>query len=532
MRPIFLFFRNPKSLWPLLAMTAMCVGPISQSVQAHGYLSSPESRSYLCKTGLNTHCGAIQWEPQSVEGPDGSPRYPQGGPEDGTIAAAGSPAWSELNVQTPSRWYQHDMDTGWQSFQWTFTANHATRDWRYFITKPNWNSAEPLTRAAFEPAPFCYHDGGMARPPKQVAHDCYIPDREGYHVILAVWDVGDTDASFYNAIDIRFSGDANDTLSTVPESNSAAEVGLISGAVNLDRGDRISTVVFGETGEIPELNVELVADRVLSGTEAALLLARAINQAGNYHAGRREGDRFIPELGPNPIYAHPPIERIETRVTAMEQPEPVYSLSINVTNEPLEINESGSVALTFVVSTNEASAISATVYDTAGTQLGGTEQVIDGRQTITLTLDNARAGAVNLVVVARSTTTQNTRQETRQLSLVTASSGDSVCGATDPSASDHPLFSLNTIYTAGDTVSYEGLIYAAKWWTQGDAPGNSDAFELLSDVLLPYSPNTAYSAGDRVVYESGIYEAKWWNRGESPANGPWVFVEQAPTCDS
>jgi len=30
---------------------------------AHGYISQPESRNYLCKTGGNIQCGAIQWEP-------------------------------------------------------------------------------------------------------------------------------------------------------------------------------------------------------------------------------------------------------------------------------------------------------------------------------------------------------------------------------------------------------------------------------------------------------------------------------------
>ncbi|MCW1890302.1 lytic polysaccharide monooxygenase [Vibrio chagasii] len=39
-------------------------------------------------------------------------------------------------------------------------------------------------------------------------HTCNgLPVREGYHVILAVWDVGDTDKAFYNTIDVVFDGD-------------------------------------------------------------------------------------------------------------------------------------------------------------------------------------------------------------------------------------------------------------------------------------------------------------------------------------
>lgn len=35
----------------------------------HGYVKSPESRSYLCRKEVNTNCGQIQYEPQSLEGP-------------------------------------------------------------------------------------------------------------------------------------------------------------------------------------------------------------------------------------------------------------------------------------------------------------------------------------------------------------------------------------------------------------------------------------------------------------------------------
>ena len=46
----------------------------SGGVLAHGYISQPESRNYLCKTGGNSQCGAIQWEPQVTVHPDGIDR--------------------------------------------------------------------------------------------------------------------------------------------------------------------------------------------------------------------------------------------------------------------------------------------------------------------------------------------------------------------------------------------------------------------------------------------------------------------------
>ena len=52
-------------------------------VFAHGYICEPAGRSYLGKLGYNNGCGDVKWEPQSVKGPDGSPRFQTGRPEDG-----------------------------------------------------------------------------------------------------------------------------------------------------------------------------------------------------------------------------------------------------------------------------------------------------------------------------------------------------------------------------------------------------------------------------------------------------------------
>ena len=40
---------------------------------SHGYTTSPPSRSYRCAQHQVADCGAIQYEPQSVEGPKGFP---------------------------------------------------------------------------------------------------------------------------------------------------------------------------------------------------------------------------------------------------------------------------------------------------------------------------------------------------------------------------------------------------------------------------------------------------------------------------
>ena len=145
----------------------------------------------------------MQYEPQSVEGLKG---FPQAGPVDGHIASANKSTFFELDQQTPTRWNKLNLKTGPNSFTWKLTARHSTTSWRYFITKPNWDASQPLTRASFDLTPFCQFNDGGAIPAAQVTHQCNIPaDRSGSHVILAVWDIADTANAFYQAIDVNLS---------------------------------------------------------------------------------------------------------------------------------------------------------------------------------------------------------------------------------------------------------------------------------------------------------------------------------------
>lgn len=57
--------------------------------------------------------------------------------------------------------------------------------------------------------------------------------------------------------------------------------------------------------------------------------------------------------------------------------------------------------------------------------------------------------------------------------LVTEASAEPLSGTWDSTA----------VYNGGDTVSYQGKKYKAKWWTQGETPGSSDVWEdlMISD---------------------------------------------------
>ena len=43
-------------------------------------------------------------------------------------------------------------------------------------------------------------------------------------------------------------------------------------------------------------------------------------------------------------------------------------------------------------------------------------------------------------------------------------------GRSQSPVGDVPVWSVSKVYTAGNKVSHKGIIYQAKWWTQGDDP--------------------------------------------------------------
>lgn len=173
------------------------------SANGHGYTDSPISRQKLCANGTVTGCGAIQWEPQSVEGPKG---FPAAGPADGHICSAGHSNFAALDDPRGGNWPATNV-TGGQgySFRWQFTARHATTDFRYYITKNGWDRSQPLTRAALESQPFMTVPYGNQQPPATLTHQGTIPTQKtGKHIILAVWNVADTGNAFYACSDVQF----------------------------------------------------------------------------------------------------------------------------------------------------------------------------------------------------------------------------------------------------------------------------------------------------------------------------------------
>ncbi|MBU6953238.1 N-acetylglucosamine-binding protein GbpA [Hahella sp. HN01] len=429
---------------------------IAQNVLAHGYISKPASRSYQCKLGENLNCGAIQWEPQSVEGPD---RYPEGGPADGKIASAGVSHFSELDEQSVNRWKKTPIQAGSNTFMWSFTANHATRDWRYYITKEGWNPNAPLTRNSFEAQPFCSYDGNNQRPPTELSHECNVPSRSGYQVILGVWDVGDTVNSFYQVIDVDFGGGGGDPS----EPQEWRDIGDINPSIDLQTGDQVKTRVFDRNGENPGLQTVLNINSADDGKKDKwpFLLATAINKESDaLRAGKMnaKGD-IVPAYGRNDVFgkADSDVDRVEIEIVKGDDGpvDPAVELS-GLQGEYMI--ENGMATIDFTVSTNAAMNVSSYVYAPDGSAAGfGEAKVDNASHNFRIDIDKAEAGAYSLVVKGESEDGKVVQKT--QGFLLKEDGGD-----TPPSGDYDYVFPESlSAYKAGTTVlAKDGKIYRCK----------------------------------------------------------------------
>lgn len=370
---------------------------LSGQAFSHGYISTPESRNLLCRSGGNSACGAIQWEPQSLEAPSG---YPDRGPVDGQIASAGLAQFSPLDEQTASRWSKRAVSSGPMSFSWTFTANHVTKGWRYYITKPGWNPNVRLSRAAFETQPFCQADGGMRQPPKLVTHQCQLPARSGYHLVLGVWEVGDTPNSFYNLVDLMFS-DGGSTPN--PPASAWGVRGSIYPSVDLKPGDKVATRVFDAKGERPDLQTRLSIANDADGqrnTWPYLLATRVNAQQTLLRAGQLAPDGTIsPVQGQNEVFARQDsgLNRVEVQIEKAATP-PSADILVNGLAAQQTI-VGGQLTLQFSVTAVGELELNASVFDHGGQTKGvATASLNNSGQSLRIVIDKPAAGHHQLVL--------------------------------------------------------------------------------------------------------------------------------------
>jgi len=437
-----------------------------QHAVAHGYVSDPPSRAILCREGANINCGEINYEPQSVEGPDGFPGDPNR-PRDGFLANADEPQgrFIELNEQTVDRWKLTDIKPGKHIIKWVFTASHPAATFKYYMTKQGWNPNMLLSRAQFEATPFCTIEAGGQAASKFPEQECTIPSNySGHHVIYALWDVSDTAKTFVSTMDVNIVNDGVEP----PPLPQWTDVGDIMPTEDLKVGDQVFTHVFNSSNEIPGLKVGITIKSKEEGNKKQwpLLMAKEINrmQGDKLRAGMmRENGEIVVSAGKNDIFVPKGSEIVRTEIEIKKQTDPGPTEDLEVTNDAeFPIKDNGAADVKFTVKTEPArnTNVDLKIYDKNQKLVAYVTSIpIHTQHTINHTILNAEAGlhtAVFLEVSKKGTFVQKT----------------TTFKLTGEGGGDIPDWKPGTVYQEKTKVMHKGEKYVARWYTINQEPGD------------------------------------------------------------
>lgn len=205
---------------------------LSGSASAHGTMMMPGSRTFLCYEDAITSTGEIQPHNPACQaaiansGP--TPLYnwfavgnrsgttsgeTQGFIPDGKLCSGNSNYFDFSGFDAASSdWPKTHLTAGstiqvqynkWAAHPGTFTM---------YITKPGWDSTQPLTWADLEPTPIAtVTNPPSVGDPGSISSYYYFnvtlpANYTGYHIIYTVWARSDSTETFYGCSDVMFDG--------------------------------------------------------------------------------------------------------------------------------------------------------------------------------------------------------------------------------------------------------------------------------------------------------------------------------------
>lgn len=95
-----------------------------------------------------------------------------------------------------------------------------------------------------------------------------------------------------------------------------------------------------------------------------------------------------------------------------------------------------------------------------------------------------------------------------------------------------PAWDPTKAYNTGDTVSHNGAVFVAQWWTRNEVPGSTATGSWMEQgapvpaagaQVRAWTASWVYTGGQTVAHNGHTWKAKWWTRNQTPGdqNGPW-----------
>lgn len=258
-------------------------GLLPGHAQAHGTLSKPISRIYACRQDnpenpANPACAAARviggaqpfydWAAINQASANGNHRAVV---PDGQLCSGGNRKYRGLDLDR-SDWSTTPIRAdanGRYTFEFLGSAPHATREWKFYVTREGWKASDGLRWSDLEA--FCtlgdvpLSEGGVYK------LDCPLPRRTGQHVIYNTWQRSDSQEAFYTCADVRFEG--GDVTPPPPWQ----DAGALTARSALEVGTTVSLRVFNMAGnDVEQVDVVLASGQT-APAQWPLVLARKVN---------------------------------------------------------------------------------------------------------------------------------------------------------------------------------------------------------------------------------------------------------------
>ncbi|QXJ19759.1 lytic polysaccharide monooxygenase [Actinomadura graeca] len=206
------------------AASAVAVLAPAAPASAHGSMSDPPSRVYVCKEEgpekpSSEACKAAiavagtqafyDWNGVSIL--DAGGRHRELIP-DGQLCSAGRAKYRGLDLQRAD-WPAKQVTPGPLTITYHATAPHAASDFEYYITRDGWDPTQPLRWADL----VHLQTFTKQNPTTFTKWTLNLPQRTGRHLIYSIWQrVMGSNEAFYTCSDVDFGGTGTPTPPTTP----------------------------------------------------------------------------------------------------------------------------------------------------------------------------------------------------------------------------------------------------------------------------------------------------------------------------
>ncbi|MGL4268583.1 MAG: lytic polysaccharide monooxygenase, partial [Plesiomonas sp.] len=420
---------------------------------------------------------------------------------DGTLCAGGDSKKSGIDLPSAA-WKKTLVDVtqgGKMTVRFLAATPHNPSFWQFFLSKPGFDAATQKLAwadleqvASFNDVVVTTIDGK-----KYYQMDIQLPtDRVGDAVLYTRWQrVDPAGEGFYNCSDITFTG-AQPVATWINKGN------FVKAGLDARAGETLWFRIFDAAGK------EVIFEKlpVTAANEAEPVWAKQLADKVNttYAAQAQVGvadSRGAVAYSTTDLYSN----QVYTK-----NKDYTYQLDVRASNSapvvtaPAALTVKSGQNLVFDVQATDAEGDKLTFSSSAGSVV-----VAGNKATVTYT---APVSTTDVAVTLNVTVSDGVNSVVTPVAVTVQGSG--AVTPVQPKAWD-----INSTYQANDLVTYNGVQYKAQWWTKGETPGVSSVWLKVnvsgggSTQSAVWSADIAYTAGQTVTYQGSSYKARWWTKG-------------------